>query len=97
MNSVVFTGVFTAPHTGVYHFTFFYHAGGQHASHLKLYKDNELIILTSDHKSGADTADNGGNAVVLQLQQGNQVYVRMSANSHVWAGKHTTFSGFLLS
>ncbi|XP_030286075.1 complement C1q-like protein 4 [Sparus aurata] len=91
------TGVFTAPITGVYYFNFFYHAGGKHASKLELFKNSEMIVRSSDHKSDSDGADNGGNAVVLQLQQGDQVYVHMPANHHVWAGDHTTFSGFLLS
>ncbi|XP_030286576.1 complement C1q-like protein 4 [Sparus aurata] len=92
------TGAFTAPVAGVYYFTFFYHAGGKQASKLELFKNSEMIVMTSDHQSGSDGADNGGNAVVLQLRKGDQVYVRMAANSHVWAAEnHTTFSGFLLS
>ena len=52
--------------------------------------------MTSDHKS-SDTADNGGNAAVLKLEKGDQVYVRLPAGSHVWASAgHTTFSGFLV-
>ncbi|XP_030285688.1 complement C1q-like protein 4 [Sparus aurata] len=92
------TGVFTAPVTGVYCFTLFYHAGGEHASVLTLFKNSEMVAITSDHQTGSDGADNGGNAVVLQMQQGDQVYVSMRANSHVWAADyHTSFSGFLLS
>uniref|UniRef100_A0A671W0M6 C1q domain-containing protein n=1 Tax=Sparus aurata TaxID=8175 RepID=A0A671W0M6_SPAAU len=92
------TGIFTAPVTGVYYFTFFYHAGGKHASKLELFKNCEMIVRSSDHKSGCDGADNGGNAAVLQLQQGDQVYVRMPAHHHVWATSiSTSFSGFLLS
>ncbi|XP_073330702.1 complement C1q-like protein 4 isoform X2 [Pagrus major] len=90
------TGIFTAPVAGVYHFTLFYHAGGNQQSILWLYKNSEMIVRTSDHKSAS--ADNGGNAVVLQLQKGDQVYVRMEANCHVWAAENnTTFSGFQLS
>uniref|UniRef100_A0A671VX85 Complement C1q-like protein 4 n=1 Tax=Sparus aurata TaxID=8175 RepID=A0A671VX85_SPAAU len=92
------TGVFTAPVAAVYHFTFFYHAGGHHASKLELFKNSQMIARSSDHQTGSDTADNGGNAVVLQLQQGDRVYVRMPASHHVWAADNSTsFSGFLLS
>ncbi|KAM9335819.1 complement C1q-like protein 4 [Symphorus nematophorus] len=90
------TGVFVAPVAGVYSFTFFYHAGGEQIAHLSLMKNSDFIVRTSDHKSGSDTADNGGNAACLQLQRGDQVFVRMTAGSHVWATDHTSFSGFLI-
>ncbi|XP_071315941.1 complement C1q-like protein 4 isoform X2 [Trachinotus anak] len=92
------TGVFTAPIAGVYYFTFFYHAGGHQGAALVLHKNNEAVVKTSDHKSSSDTADNGGNAVFLKLEQGDKVSVRMPAGTHVWAsGGHTTFSGFLVN
>ncbi|XP_067117752.1 complement C1q-like protein 4 [Osmerus mordax] len=93
------TGIFTAPVKGVYYFCFFYHAEGREAARLYLYKDGKYITMTSDHQNNADTADNGGNAVILELNQGDPVYIVMAADSHVWgnAFDHTTFSGFLLS
>ena len=97
MNTVVFTGVFTAPVAGAYHFTFFYHSGGEHPSKLRLFKNCERIVMTSDLKSGSDKADNGGNGVILLLRQGDQVYVRMAAKGYVWADDYTTFNGFLIS
>ncbi|XP_028971725.2 complement C1q tumor necrosis factor-related protein 6-like [Esox lucius] len=92
------TGVFVAPVQGVYHFTFFYHAGGQLRNEILLFKNEEQIAATGDHASKADTADNGGNAVSLQLVVGDRVYIRLMANTHVWDSTGlTTFSGFLLS
>uniref|UniRef100_A0A3B5R2J3 Complement C1q tumor necrosis factor-related protein 3-like n=1 Tax=Xiphophorus maculatus TaxID=8083 RepID=A0A3B5R2J3_XIPMA len=91
------TGIFAAPVPGIYYFTFFYHAVGTQVVNLSLMKNNEEVVTTYDHKTSHDVADNGGNAALLQLQQGDQVYVRMHANSHVWQNEQiTTFSGVLL-
>ncbi|XP_010866218.4 complement C1q tumor necrosis factor-related protein 6-like [Esox lucius] len=92
------TGVFVAPVQGVYHFTFFYHAGGNLRNEILLFKNEEQIAAAADHASEADTADNGGNAVSLQLVVGDRVYIRLTASTHVWDSIGvTTFSGFLLS
>merc|ERR1712035_10279 len=92
------TGIFTAPVAGVYYFTIFHHSGGERGTLLLLYKNSQHMVTTQDHPAVHETAHNGGNAVFLQLQRGDQVYVRMAANSHVWGSNyHTTFSGFLVS
>ena len=96
-----FDPIFSAPVAGVYYFTFFYHAGGQHASRLFLMKNCESIVMTADDQSfsgfGYDTADNGGNAVFLELQKGDQMCVCLGAKTHVWAAeRRITFSGFLV-
>ncbi|XP_076581714.1 cerebellin-2-like [Chaetodon auriga] len=91
------TGIFTAPVAGIYYFTLFHHAGGHHAASLSLMKNNQVVVMTYDHRTLNDGADNGGNAVFLQLQQGDQVRVSLEANTHVWGNDLvTTFSGFLL-
>uniref|UniRef100_A0A8C4GX98 C1q domain-containing protein n=1 Tax=Dicentrarchus labrax TaxID=13489 RepID=A0A8C4GX98_DICLA len=66
-------GIFAAPVPGIYYFTFFYHAGGSRAVFLYLMKNNQAVVTTSDHATSHDLADNGGSAVFLQLQQGDQV------------------------
>lgn len=89
-------GIFTALVSGVYFFTYFCHSGGVRKTSLHLYKNNEVILHIHDHQS-ADTADNGGNAVFLQLQQGDTVYVRLKANTHVYRSSTLpNFSGFLV-
>lgn len=94
-NPVISTGVFTAPVSGVYYFSIFYHVGSGLAGRLLLHKNDDLVAITHDHK---DSADNGGNARSLQLQAGDVVYVKLAAESHVWATDfHTTFNGFLIS
>uniref|UniRef100_A0A6Q2YB83 C1q domain-containing protein n=1 Tax=Esox lucius TaxID=8010 RepID=A0A6Q2YB83_ESOLU len=37
------TGVFVAPVQGVYHFIFFYHAGGNQIKNIGLFKNEELM------------------------------------------------------
>uniref|UniRef100_A0A3P9L9U4 C1q domain-containing protein n=1 Tax=Oryzias latipes TaxID=8090 RepID=A0A3P9L9U4_ORYLA len=92
------TGIFTAPVKGLYYFTFFAHGGGMDRIQLQLKKDGTVVAEIHDHPSNADTADNAGNAVFLELEQGNQVYVNLVAKTAVWGeGFVTTFSGVLLS
>ncbi|XP_061566438.1 complement C1q-like protein 4 [Cololabis saira] len=92
------TGIFTAPVAGIYYFTFFYHAGGGHRVSLKLMKNGCTVVTAYDHQTAHDGADNGANAVFLQLQQGDKVYISLGANTQVWGNDEiTTFSGFLLS
>ncbi|GAA6222704.1 cerebellin-1-like isoform X2 [Lates japonicus] len=92
------TGIFTAPVAGVYYFNIFYHAGRAHASALYLYKNSQLMVMTGHHQSDNDNPDNGGNAVFLQLQRGDQVYVHLAANAYIWGSDyHTTFNGFLVT
>ncbi|XP_045073868.1 complement C1q-like protein 4 [Coregonus clupeaformis] len=92
------TGVFAAPVAGVYYFSFFYHAGGDHAHYISLFRNGQRMASSSDHQCSSDGADNGGNAVTLQLEVGDQVFLRLMANAHVWDSVNvTTFSGFLLS
>uniref|UniRef100_A0A673Y277 C1q domain-containing protein n=1 Tax=Salmo trutta TaxID=8032 RepID=A0A673Y277_SALTR len=74
-----------SPVRGVYYFSFFFHAGGSEDSHTTLFKNGECMPITSDPKS-----------ITLQLGVGDQVYIRLRANAHVWPS-HTSFNGFLLS
>ncbi|XP_043954283.1 complement C1q-like protein 2 [Gambusia affinis] len=91
------TGIFVAPVRGMYYFSFFYHAGGEHAAHLFLMKNNDRVLESYDQMTLNDGADNGGNAAFMELQQGDQVYIQLIANTHVWGNSYSTiFSGYLL-
>uniref|UniRef100_A0A672GY71 Si:ch211-142d6.2 n=1 Tax=Salarias fasciatus TaxID=181472 RepID=A0A672GY71_SALFA len=93
-----YTGIFTAPVAGVYYFTFFYQAQAYYPNQLYLYKNNEPVVLTEDQWTYFDSSDNGGNAVFLQLQRLDRVYVLMGGGSYVSdSSYHTTFSGFLVT
>ncbi|XP_051256963.1 complement C1q subcomponent subunit C-like isoform X3 [Dicentrarchus labrax] len=91
------TGTFTAPVPGIYYFTFFYNAAGSQRVSLTLMKNLQAVVKTTDNSTSYDGADNGGNAVFLQLQQGDQLYMHLHANSHVRADSFTTtFSALLV-
>ncbi|XP_031613836.1 complement C1q-like protein 4 [Oreochromis aureus] len=91
-----FTGVFIAPVAGIYYFSIFYHSGRN--GMLKLYKNNHVIAMTHHYQPEQHGSKNGGNAVFLQMQTGDQVYVCLGANSQVWGSNyHTTFSGYLVT
>uniref|UniRef100_A0A3B4GYM6 C1q domain-containing protein n=1 Tax=Pundamilia nyererei TaxID=303518 RepID=A0A3B4GYM6_9CICH len=91
-----YTGVFIAPVAGIYYFSIFYHSGRNGA--LKLYMNNHLIAMTHHDQPEKHGSKNGGNAVFLQMQTGDLVYVCLGQNSQVWGSNyHTTFSGYLVT
>ncbi|XP_068444319.1 complement C1q tumor necrosis factor-related protein 3-like [Clinocottus analis] len=93
------TGIFVAPIAGIYYFTFSYHvAGGRHPVWITLFKNSEIVVTSKEYKTNHHWADNGGNAVFVQLQRGDHVFLRLHANTYVWGDDYlTTFSGFLVN
>ncbi|XP_048064021.1 adiponectin-like, partial [Megalobrama amblycephala] len=87
------TGIFT----GVYYFSFFYHCAVENPTWLALYRNGMQEAITKHHKSQCHT-ENGGNALTLQLEKGDQVYMVLLKNSWIWDQNNVTvFSGFLIN
>ena len=64
---------------------------------LALMKNGVQIVIVYNHAAGnrAETATNG---MTLQLEVGNQVYMRLLTNTWIFDNVHchSTFTGFLL-
>ncbi|XP_058628012.1 uncharacterized protein LOC131538150 isoform X1 [Onychostoma macrolepis] len=92
------TGIFTAPLKAAYMFTFsvYDHANPSTPSTVSIMKNGEKVVMAHGHQ--AQYVVNSSNGVVLILEVGDVVYVRL------WSGRrihdnlnnHNTFSGYLL-
>ncbi|XP_062374917.1 complement C1q tumor necrosis factor-related protein 4-like [Sardina pilchardus] len=94
------TGVFTAPVKGVYFFTFTTYSWVREADiGVKLMKNNEEVLLVWEWQDKGDNEDYASNSVLLELEVGDKVYMRLPKGYQVAASKNSnihTFSGFLL-
>uniref|UniRef100_A0A3B5LS15 C1q domain-containing protein n=1 Tax=Xiphophorus couchianus TaxID=32473 RepID=A0A3B5LS15_9TELE len=93
------TGTFSAPVRGVYHFEFYLHGHG-HKSHptaATLVKNWQQQIVTAFEGQPSNSV-NPANGVILLLQCGDVVFVRLWRNARIYdtCNNHTTFSGYLL-
>ncbi|TDH05343.1 hypothetical protein EPR50_G00143640 [Perca flavescens] len=92
------TGVFTAPVRGVYHFEWHLTAegDGSHASGGWLVKNLQNLFVAWEYQAAGFMSSSNG--VMLLLEVGDVVFVRLAANTLAFDnGSHpTTFSGFLL-
>ena len=91
------TGIFTAPVKGVYYFSFSGHNHSSKPMGLRLMKNGHQMVTVYNHAAGNrwEAATNGMN---LQLEQGDQVYVQLMANTWIMDNHnhHSTFIGHLL-
>ncbi|XP_042366300.1 complement C1q tumor necrosis factor-related protein 3-like [Plectropomus leopardus] len=90
------TGIFTAPVKGVYYFRFtaFNNKSGEWLA-VNLYHNNQRILHNSELATGHTFI---ANALILQLEQGSVVNMRLQINCGVYddSSSLNTFSGFLL-
>uniref|UniRef100_UPI003AAFF27E cerebellin-1-like n=1 Tax=Centroberyx gerrardi TaxID=166262 RepID=UPI003AAFF27E len=91
------TGIFTAPVNGLYYFSFSTYGYNTHLMGAILMKNGIRQVSTYEDRS-ADGSDSSSNAVILQLADGDEVYMELWENARVFdnLNGHTTFSGFLL-
>uniref|UniRef100_UPI0037E8AF21 complement C1q-like protein 2 n=1 Tax=Semicossyphus pulcher TaxID=241346 RepID=UPI0037E8AF21 len=93
------TGIFTAMVKGMYFFRFsmFNNLNPAPNSVVSIMKNEQQLTSVWD-TSGSDANDMGSNAVVIPLEVGDNVYVRLHANRLVYDDgmNYNTFCGFLL-
>ncbi|XP_051747945.1 uncharacterized protein LOC127511224 isoform X4 [Ctenopharyngodon idella] len=90
------TGVFTAPLKGAYMFRISVTGDGGIVATATIYKNRERVVIArGDQAQGLLNSSNG---VVLILEVGDVVYVRLWSNNRISdnGNNYNTFSGFLL-
>ncbi|KAF4115154.1 complement C1q-like protein 2 [Onychostoma macrolepis] len=92
------TGIFTAPLKGAYMFTFsvYGHGNPSTTSTASIVKNGEKVVIAHGHQ--AQYAVNSSKGVVLILEVGDVVYVRLWSGARIYDNQcnHITFSGYLL-
>ncbi|ROL53447.1 Complement C1q-like protein 2 [Anabarilius grahami] len=90
------TGIFTAPLKGAYMFRISVHGYGPTHATVHIYKNGEKVVIAHDNKPQGLL--NSSNGVVLILEVGDVVYVRLWSGNRIFDDQHNrnTFSGFLL-
>ncbi|XDV25936.1 hypothetical protein PO909_029760, partial [Leuciscus waleckii] len=90
------TGVFTAPLKGAYMFRVSVYGHGPTHSAAYIYKNGERVVLA--YAGQPQVVFNASNGVVLILEVGDVVYVRLWSGARIYDSQnnHSTFSGFLL-
>ncbi|ROL53957.1 Complement C1q-like protein 2 [Anabarilius grahami] len=92
------TGIFTAPVKGVYVFTFSVYAHSSQSNPASAYITKNGMNVVIAHAHQAQGASNSSKGVVLVLEVGDVVYVRLWPSSRIQdnGNNHNTFSGYML-
>ncbi|XDV25878.1 hypothetical protein PO909_029710 [Leuciscus waleckii] len=90
------TGVFTAPLKGAYMFRVSVFGHGPTTATADIFKNGKLMVAAHAHQP--EEGLNSSNGVVLILEVGDVVYVRLWPNTRIFDDQYNrnTFSGFLL-
>ncbi|XP_048035817.1 uncharacterized protein LOC125261242 [Megalobrama amblycephala] len=90
------TGIFTAPLKGAYMFRVSVYGHGPTPATADIVKNGQRVVIAHDHQP--QNALSSSNGVVLILEVGDVVYVRLWSGRRVYdvGNKHSTFSGYLL-
>ncbi|CAM4572313.1 unnamed protein product [Leuciscus chuanchicus] len=90
------TGIFTAPLKGAYMFRVSVFSHGPTVASAYIVKNGEHVVVAHDYRPQHDL--NSSNGVVLILEVGDVVYVRLRSGMRIFdnGNNHNTFSGFLL-
>uniref|UniRef100_A0A8C2CML8 C1q domain-containing protein n=1 Tax=Cyprinus carpio TaxID=7962 RepID=A0A8C2CML8_CYPCA len=92
------TGIFTAPLKGVYMFNFSIYGSATSStpSTVSIVKNGERVVVAHGHQD--QYAVNSSKGVVLILEVGDVVYLRLWSGARIYDNQnnHITFSGYLL-
>uniref|UniRef100_A0A671Y0T0 Complement C1q-like protein 2 n=1 Tax=Sparus aurata TaxID=8175 RepID=A0A671Y0T0_SPAAU len=75
------TGIFTAPVKGIYYFSVSGHNESTRPMGLRLMKNGKQMVIVYNHPAGR-RHETATNSMTLQLEVGDQVYVRLRV--HTW-------------
>ncbi|KAL4593427.1 complement C1q-like protein 4 [Arapaima gigas] len=77
--------------------SYYCHGGSSQTIDVSLHKNGQHMTVAYELNS-SDSDDNVSNGVSLQLEVGDQVYLHLAANAHIWGNSYnpSTFHGMLL-